>query len=56
MRPCKLPMGRSELVLAGGTDAMSHAPLLFNEKMVVWLARWFAAKIGWPAPWFSDAV
>lgn len=36
--------GRSDLVLAGGTDAMSHAPLLFNEKMTNWLARWFMAK------------
>ncbi|CDZ78238.1 Beta-ketoadipyl-CoA thiolase [Legionella massiliensis] len=36
--------GRSDLVLAGGTDAMSHAPLLFNEKMASWLARWAAAK------------
>jgi acetyl-CoA C-acetyltransferase len=36
--------GRSDLILAGGTDAMSHAPLLFNEKMAEWLARWFAAK------------
>ncbi|KTC93741.1 MULTISPECIES: acetyl-CoA C-acetyltransferase [Legionella] len=36
--------GRSDLVLAGGTDAMSHAPLLFNEKMAAWLARWYSAK------------
>lgn len=36
--------GRSNLVLAGGTDAMSHAPLLFNQKMAAWLAKWFAAK------------
>ncbi|MCA0403667.1 MAG: acetyl-CoA C-acetyltransferase [Proteobacteria bacterium] len=36
--------GRSDLVLAGGTDAMSHAPLLFNKKMAGWLASWFAAK------------
>lgn len=36
--------GRSNLVLAGGTDAMSHAPLLFNQKMAAWLAQWFAAK------------
>lgn len=36
--------GRSDLVLAGGTDAMSHAPLLFNQKMAGWLASWFAAK------------
>jgi acetyl-CoA C-acetyltransferase len=36
--------GRSDLVLAGGTDAMSHAPLLFNQKMASWLANWFASK------------
>ncbi len=36
--------GRSELVLAGGTDAMSHAPLLFGPAMVAWLAQWYAAK------------
>lgn len=36
--------GRSDLVLTGGTDAMSHAPLLFNQKMAGWLSRWFAAK------------
>jgi acetyl-CoA C-acetyltransferase len=36
--------GRSELVLAGGTDAMSHAPLLFGPAMVTWLAQWYAAK------------
>ena len=36
--------GRSQLVLAGGVDAMSHAPLLFNEHMAGWLARWFSAK------------
>ena len=36
--------GRSNLVLAGGVDALSRAPLLFNEAMVVWLANWYAAK------------
>ncbi|HXZ47376.1 MAG TPA: acetyl-CoA C-acetyltransferase [Usitatibacter sp.] len=36
--------GRSRLVLAGGTDAMSHAPLLFGPAMVAWLAQWYAAK------------
>lgn len=30
---------RSELVLAGGTEAMSRAPLLFNERFVNWLAE-----------------
>jgi acetyl-CoA C-acetyltransferase len=36
--------GRSNLVLAGGADSMSHAPLLFNQKMVAWLASWYGAK------------
>ena len=36
--------GRSSLVLAGGTDAMSHAPLVFGPAMVNWLAEWYAAK------------
>ncbi len=40
----QIASGRSELVLAGGTDAMSHAPLLFNQQMVEWLSRWFVAK------------
>ncbi len=35
---------RANLVLAGGTDAMSHAPLLFGPAMVSWLADWSAAK------------
>ncbi len=36
--------GRARLVLAGGTDAMSHAPLLFGPAMVTWLAQWYGAK------------
>lgn len=32
--------GRSNLVLAGGTEAMSHAPLLLKPDMVGWLASW----------------
>ena len=36
--------GRSDLVLAGGIEAMSHAPLLLHPKMVNWLADWWAAK------------
>lgn len=36
--------GRSELVLAGGVDALSRAPLLFSDAMVHWLAGWYAAK------------
>lgn len=40
----QISSGRSNLVLAGGTDAMSHAPLLFNQKMAGWLGQWFASK------------
>src|SRR3954452_15884333 len=36
--------GRSDLVLAGGVDALSRAPLLFSDAMVGWLANWYAAK------------
>ncbi len=36
--------GRSELVLAGGVEAMSYAPLLFNDTMVNWLADLNGAK------------
>ncbi len=43
--------GRSSLVLAGGTDALSRAPLLYNDKMVLWFtqmagARTTGAKLG----------
>ena len=31
-------LGKSELVLAGGTEAMSHSPILYNHHMVNWLA------------------
>ncbi|HEY7787765.1 MAG TPA: acetyl-CoA C-acetyltransferase, partial [Casimicrobiaceae bacterium] len=37
-------VGRSDLVLAGGVDALSRAPLLFSDAMVAWLASWYAAK------------
>lgn len=40
----QIASGRSDLILTGGTDAMSHAPLLFNQKMVSWFGRWSAAK------------
>ena len=36
--------GRSNLVLAGGVDALSRAPLLFSDAMVTWLANWYAAE------------
>jgi len=36
--------GRSNLVLAGGIEAMSHAPVLFSPAMVNWLASWWGSK------------
>jgi acetyl-CoA C-acetyltransferase len=36
--------GRSDLVLAGGIEAMSQAPLLFHPKTVAWLASWWGAR------------
>ena len=46
--------GRSQLVLAGGVDALSHAPLLYNEAMVHWFARMMQAKsIGQKAGMFT---
>jgi acetyl-CoA C-acetyltransferase len=36
--------GRSDLVLAGGTEAMSHAPIHLNDAMVNWLSDWRAAR------------
>jgi acetyl-CoA C-acetyltransferase len=36
--------GRSHVVLAGGVDALSRAPLLYSEKMVLWFAGFSAAK------------
>jgi len=39
-----IALGRANLVLAGGTEAMSHAPLMFNHDMVTWLANLQAAR------------
>lgn len=36
--------GRSELLLAGGVDALSRAPLLFSDAMVLWLSGFYAAR------------
>jgi acetyl-CoA C-acetyltransferase len=35
---------QSSLILAGGTEAMSHAPVLYDEKMVAWLGQWQKAR------------
>jgi acetyl-CoA C-acetyltransferase len=39
-----IQVGRSDLVLAGGVDALSRAPLLFSDAMVRWLSGWYAAR------------
>jgi len=39
-----IQMGRHDLVLAGGTESMSHAPLLYNTQMVNWFSALAAAK------------
>ena len=36
--------GRSSLVLAGGTDALSRAPLLYSDKLVLWFADFSTAR------------
>jgi acetyl-CoA C-acetyltransferase len=36
--------GRSDLVLAGGVDALSRAPLLYSDRMVLWFARFSSAR------------
>ena len=37
-------IGRSQLVLAGGVDALSRAPLLYSDKMVLWFANFGGAR------------
>lgn len=41
-----IAIGRHDLVLAGGTEAMSRAPLLYNQDMINWKAGIMSAK-GW---------
>ncbi len=56
--------GQSDLVLAGGTDALSHSPLLFRRDAVDWYARLFGARDLWSRltalagwrPWFVMPV
>ena len=40
----QIQLNHSNLVLAGGVEAMSHAPLLFKEEYVHWLADLARAK------------
>lgn len=39
-----ISLGRSHLVLAGGTEAMSRAPILYDLAMMKWLGQWISAK------------
>ena len=39
-----IQLGSSQLVLAGGMDALSRAPLLYSEAMVLWFARMSMAR------------
>ena len=36
--------GRASLVLAGGVDALSRAPLLYGDRMVLWFSNMAAAR------------
>ena len=36
--------GYSDLILAGGVEAMSHAPLILNQNMAEWLSDWASSK------------
>lgn len=43
----RIQLGQSQVVLAGGVEAMSHAPVLFGEKYVNWLGQMVAARNIW---------
>jgi len=36
--------GKGDLILAGGTEALSHAPLIYNRQAVNWFASMFGAR------------
>jgi acetyl-CoA C-acetyltransferase len=36
--------GHADLILAGGAEALSHAPMLFSEKAAGWFGEFFTAK------------
>jgi acetyl-CoA C-acetyltransferase len=39
--------GQADLILAGGAEALSHAPLVFNRRAVAWFARFMSARDAW---------
>ncbi len=40
----RIALGRAQLILAGGTEAMSRAPIQWNAAMVTWLAGMMRAR------------
>jgi len=40
----EIALGRADIVLAGGVESMSHAPVLLNNDMVGWLGAWMGAR------------
>jgi acetyl-CoA C-acetyltransferase len=40
----ELRLGRADLILAGGVDALSRAPMLLSDEFVGWLADWRKAN------------
>lgn len=41
----QIASGRSNIILAGGVEAMSHAPLLFSDRYLHWLADLQSTKL-----------
>jgi acetyl-CoA C-acetyltransferase len=39
-----IQLGRSDIVLAGGTEALSHSPLLFSTEATRWFARFSSSR------------
>lgn len=39
-----IAMGQADLILAGGVEAMSYAPLLFNKAMATWFGKFSSAR------------
>jgi acetyl-CoA C-acetyltransferase len=39
-----IKLGRYDMVVAGGTEAMSHAPLIYSKDYVLWLAKLRSSK------------
>jgi len=42
-----IAFGRSDLVLVGGTEAMSHTPLLLSDSMVRFFSAWNGSRSVW---------